>query len=47
MSEHDTTTHADDPIFQAEQAHLSELYAKLLEMRSAIADDLESNHAGA
>ncbi|OUO34408.1 UvrD-helicase domain-containing protein [Olsenella sp. An290] len=42
-----TNAQHDDPIFQQEQAHLSELYAKLLEMRDAIAEDLESNHAGA
>ncbi len=37
----------DDPIFQQEQEHLSKLYAKLLEMRDAIGEDLESNHKGA
>lgn len=36
-----------DPIFEAEQAHLTELYAKLLEMRDDISADLESNHRGA
>ena len=39
--------HADDPIFQQEQAHLSELYAKLLQIRDEISEDLESNHRGA
>lgn len=36
-----------DPIFAAEQAHLSELYAKLLKIRDDISQDLESNHKGA
>ena len=37
----------NDPIFQEEQEHLSALYEKLLQMRDAITQDLESNHAGA
>ena len=37
----------DDPVFQQEQEHLTKLYAKLLEMRDAIGEDLESNHKGA
>ena len=37
----------DDPVFQQEQEHLSKLYAKLLQMRDAIGEDLESNHKGA
>lgn len=37
----------NDPIFEQEQAHLSGLYQKLLEMRDAISQDLESSHAGA
>lgn len=36
-----------DPIFQAEQDHLTELYAQLLKMRDDISADLESNHRGA
>ena len=36
-----------DPIFAAEQDHLSELYAKLLQIRDDISQDLESNHQGA
>ena len=40
-------THADDPIFQQEQEHLSELYAQLLKIRDDISKDLETNHAGA
>ena len=36
-----------DPIFQAEQDHLTELYAQLLKMRDDISADLESNHQGA
>lgn len=36
-----------DPIFQQEQEHLAKLYAKLLQMRDAITEDLETNHAGA
>ena len=39
--------HVDDPIFAQEQEHLTQLYAKLLEMRETIANDLETNHAGA
>ena len=38
---------ASDPVFAAEQAHLTGLYAKLLEMRDAITADLESSHSGA
>ena len=37
----------NDPVFDEEQAHLKELYAKLLRMRDDIAADLESSHAGA
>ena len=37
----------DDPVFQQEQEHLSKLYAKLLQMRDVIGEDLESNHKGA
>ncbi len=37
----------DDPIFAEEQAHLSEIYAKLSAMRDELADQLESGHAGA
>ena len=40
-------THADDPAFQQEQAHLSELYAQLLKIRDDISQDLDTNHAGA
>ena len=47
MPEHVENAHADDPIFEQEQAHLSELYAKLLQIRDAISADLESNHQGA
>ncbi len=48
MAENNTqVNHADDPIFAEEQEHLSQLYAKLLEMRETIATDLETNHAGA
>ena len=36
-----------DPIFQAEQDHLSELYAQLLKIRDDITADLESSHQGA
>ena len=34
-----------DPIFQAEQDHLTELYAKLLKIRDDIAAELEASHA--
>ncbi len=37
----------NDPVFEEEQAHLSSLYQKLLQMRDAISADLESSHAGA
>ena len=37
----------NDPVFKEEQAHLSSLYQKLLQMRDAISADLESSHAGA
>ena len=43
----DELEQTNDPIFQQEQEHLSKLYAKLLEMRDAIGEDLESNHKGA
>ena len=36
-----------DPIFQAEQDHLSELYAQLLKIRDDNTADLESSHPGA
>ncbi len=41
------TEQANDPIFAEEQAHLSEIYAKLSAMRDELADQLESGHAGA
>lgn len=47
MAEQTDTAHVDDPIFQQEQAHLSELYAQLLKIRDDISQDLETNHAGA
>ena len=47
MPEQTDTAHVDDPIFQQEQAHLSELYAQLLKIRDDISQDLETNHAGA
>ncbi len=37
----------DDPILAEEQAHLSEVYAQLLQIRDDITSDLDSNHAGA
>ncbi len=43
----DEPEQTNDPIFEQEQGHLSKLYAKLLEMRDAIGEDLESNHKGA
>ena len=47
MPEHVDNGHACDPIFEQEQAHLSELYAQLLKIRDDISQDLETNHAGA
>lgn len=47
MPESVDVAHGDDPIFQQEQAHLTELYAKLLKIRDDISQDLESNHQGA
>ncbi len=35
----------DDPVFDEEQAHLTELYAKLLEIRDATTAELEANQA--
>lgn len=43
----DQSAQHDDPVFQQEQSHLTELYDKLLKMRDEISEDLESNHAGA
>ena len=39
--------HADDPVFQAEQEHLSVLYQELLRLRDELRADVESNHFGA
>ena len=36
---------ADDPVFSAEQAHLTELYAQLLQIRDDIAAELKATHA--
>ena len=41
------TTATDDPILAEEQAHLSEIYAKLLAMRDELAEELEHGHEGA
>ena len=38
---------SDDPIFAEEQAHLSEIYAKLESIRDGLADELEHGHAEA
>ena len=45
MPEHVENAHADDPTFQQEQAHLSELYAKLVEIRDELTAELEATHA--
>ncbi len=37
----------NDPVFVEEQAHLSQIYAKLSAMRDELADELEAGHAGA
>lgn len=47
MADNVENAHVDDPVFQAEQAHLTELYAKLLQIRDEISEDLETNHRGA
>ena len=47
MAGHTDDARHDDPVFDEEQAHLTELYAQLLELRDDIAHDLDSNHAGA
>lgn len=41
----DQTSQHDDPIFQQEQAHLTELYAQLVQIRDAISAELERTHA--
>lgn len=41
------TDNAQDPIFVEEQAHLSEIYARLLAIRDELADELEHGHADA
>lgn len=43
----DMRASADDPIFIEEQRHLSEIYAKLVQIRDEISDELEARHAGA
>lgn len=48
MAEHDEQLESDqhdDPIFQQEQAHLNELYAKLTQIRDDISAELERTHA--
>ena len=47
MAETVENTHSDDPVFQQEQAHLTELYAKLLQIRDDITAELGSKEAGA
>lgn len=42
----DQTTH-QDPIFVAEQAHLTQTYNKLIELRDALNAELEAAHEGA
>ena len=41
----DQTSQHDDPIFQQEQAHLSEIYAKLVQIRDSITAELDATHA--
>ncbi|HJA28175.1 MAG TPA: AAA family ATPase [Candidatus Olsenella pullicola] len=48
MAEHDEQLESDqhdDPIFQQEQTHLTELYAKLTQIRDDISSELERTHA--
>lgn len=48
MAEHDEQLESDqhdDPIFRQEQAHLTELYAKLTQIRDDISAELERTHA--
>lgn len=40
-------THADDPVFIQEQEHLSELYAKLLQLRDDLSEELAASESGA
>lgn len=47
MSEPTNDTHLDDPVFAQEQAHLTELYAKLLQIRDDITAELGAKEAGA
>ena len=47
MDESVNNAHVDDPIFQVEQAHLTELYAKLLQIRDDLADELGAGEARA
>lgn len=37
--------HVNDPVFEQEQAHLSELYAQLVEIRDNLSSVLEATHA--
>ena len=39
--------HSDDPVFRAEQEHLTELYQELERLRDKLREDVESNHFGA
>ena len=43
LTEH--ATGSDDPIFAAEQAHLTELYAQLVKIKDDISAELEATHA--
>lgn len=47
MAETVENTHSDDPIFQQEQAHLTELYAKLLQIRDDLTEELGAGEASA
>lgn len=45
MADTDITEQTDDPVLEAEQAHLDELYAELVRIRDHITKELGENHA--
>ena len=47
MADNVESAHVDDPIFQQEQAHLTELYAKLLQIRDDLTEELGAGEASA
>lgn len=45
MADTDITEQTDDPVLEAEQARLDELYAELVRIRDHITKELGENHA--